>query len=186
MLEKSFGVVHLLILLFLILIVFGILLLLVLRLATWLNKKFPQRPGRRVSIAGVVIGGLTDVFASSVLALPVVMYLQIKGSAAIASVINSGGWLYWLQLAIGLGCSGLGGYVAAWIAKHDELLNGLLSSILCTAIGLYSILLGKGAQSLRMQILLLAAASAFALLGGYLRQKQKSISRAPGIVGPVA
>jgi hypothetical protein len=37
--------------------------------------------------------------------------------------------------------------VAAWIAKHDELLNGLLSSFLCTAIeliGLFSALLGKG------------------------------------------
>src|ERR1700756_5139063 len=99
MLEKSFGAVHLLILLFLILIVFGILLLLVLRLATWLIKKFPRRPGQRVSFAGVVIGGITAVFASSVLALPVVIYLQIKGSAAIASAIHSSSWLYWLQLA---------------------------------------------------------------------------------------
>jgi hypothetical protein len=160
--ERLFGLVHLLILLFFTLVVFGILLLLVLHLATWLIKKFPSRPGQRVSVAGVVVGGITDVFASSVLALPIVIYLQIKGFAAIASAIHSGGWLYWLQLAIGLGCSGLGGYVAAWIAKHDELLNGLLSSFLCTAIGLYSVLLGKDSQSLLAQILLLSAAPALA------------------------
>jgi hypothetical protein len=186
MLERLFSPLHLLVVLFIALIVFGILLLLVLRLATWLNNKFPRGPGQRVSIAGVVMGGITAVFAASVLALPVLIYLQMKGSAAIASAIDSGGWLYWLQLAIGFGCSGLGGYVAAWIAKHDELLNGLLSSFLCTAIGLYSILLGKGVQSLLMQILLLVAAPAFALLGRYLRQKQKSISRTPSMVGPVA
>ena len=33
-------------------------------------------------------------------------------------------------------CSVLGGYVAARIAKHDELLKGELSSILCVASGL--------------------------------------------------
>ena len=76
-------------------------------------------------------------------------------------------------------------YVAARIAKHHELLNGLLSSFLYAAMGLYSILLGKGGQSLLMQILLFAAAPAFALLGGYLRQNQKSISRTPSMVGPV-
>jgi hypothetical protein len=143
MLEKYFGLVHLLILLFFFLNVVGILLLLILRLATWLNKKFPRRSGQRVSIAGVVMGGITDVFASSVLAHPVVIDIQAKGSAAIASAIQSGGWSYWLQLAIEFGCSALGGYVAAWIVKHDELLNGLLSSFLCTAVTLYPTCLAK-------------------------------------------
>ena len=182
MLEKSFGLVHLLILLFFFLIVVGVMLLLVLRLATWLNKKFPRRPEQRLSIAGVVIGGIIDVFASSVLAVPVVIYLQTKGSAAIAAAIHSSGWLYWLQVAIGFGGSALGGYIAAWIANHDELLNGLLSSFLCIGLALYSILLGKGDQSLFAQILLLATAPAFALFGGFLRQIQKSITRTPGTV----
>lgn len=186
--ERVFSLVHLLIMLFLILIVFGILLLLVLRLATWLIRKFPHRPGQRVSMVGVAIGGITDVVASSVLTIPLFIYVQIapEGSARFASSIHSSGWLYWVQLATGLGCSTLGGYVAAWIAKHDELLNGLLSSFLCTAIGLYSILLGKDSQSLFARILLLAAAPTFALFGGYLRQIQKRISRKPSMVGPFA
>lgn len=176
--ERFSDLGHLLILLFFSVIVLGVLLLLFLRLATWLIRRFPQQPGRRVSVAGVVIGGITCIFMSGVMGIPVFLYLEIKDSDSVASAVHSGGWFYWLQMAIGLGCSALGGYVAAWIAKHDEPLNGLLSSFLFAAMGLYSILLGKHNGSLLAQISLLAAASAFALLGGYLRQIQKSIRRA--------
>src|ERR1700730_16739332 len=130
--EGLFSPLHLLILLFSALIVFGIPLLLLFLLARWLDKRLQRRPGARVSFVGVVIGGIVDVFASSLLALPLVIYVMVryelldapKGSAAIASSIHSSAWLYGLQLAIGLACSALGGYVAAWIAKHNELLNG--------------------------------------------------------------
>jgi len=151
-----------------------------------------RRPGVRVSIVAVVIGGVTDVVSSSLLAIPVIIYVMIKydllhvpnGSAAIASSIHSSAWLCGLQLTIGLGCSALGRYVAAWIAKHDELLNGLLSSFLCTAIGVYSILSGKDSESVLVHILLLTAAPVFAFLGGYLRQTQKRTGRTPGTMSP--
>jgi len=185
--EGYLSLVHLLILLFVFLIILGILLLFVLRFAIWLKKRFPRRPGQRVSIAGVVTGGITDVLASGFLGVPAVIYIQTKGgSDAVISALNSSSWLYWLQMAIGVGSSALGGYVAAWIAQHDEPLNGLLSSFLCTTIALYSIVLGSGARSLLAQILFLAAAPAFGFLGGYLRQIQKRITGTPGIVGPVA
>jgi len=95
---------------------------------------------------------------------------------AVTSIVHANLWLYGMQLAVGLSCSAFGGYVAAWIAKRDELLNGLLSSFLCVAIGLYSIFLGKGDQSLLAQILLLPTGAAFALLRGYLRQTPKRTS----------
>jgi hypothetical protein len=187
--EGFFNPLHLLILLFVALIIFGLPLLLLFLLARWLDKRLQYRPGMRVSIVSTVIGGITDVVASSVLALPVVIYVVAKygllqsdkGPAAIASSIHSSAWLYGLQLGIGLGCSVLGGYVAAWMAKHDELLNGLLSSILCTAIGVYSIISGKDSQSVVVQISLLTAAPAFALFGGYLRQTQKRMGHTPGV-----
>ena len=190
--EGYFSPLHLLILLFSALIIFGIPLLLVFLLARWLDKRLQSRPGVRVSIVAVVIGGITDVVSSSLLALPVVIYVMVKndlshspdGSAAIASSIRSSAWLYALQLTIGLGCSGLGGYVAAWIAKHDEPLNGLLSSFLCTAIGVYSILSGKDSQPVLVQILLLMAAPLFAFLGGCLRQTQKRKGHTPGTMNP--
>jgi hypothetical protein len=189
--EGFFSPLHLLIVVFSALIVFGIPLLLIFLLARWLDKRLQRRPGLRVSIVAVAIGGIIDVVASTVLAIPLVIYVMVKydllqtpkGSAAIASSIHSSAWLYGLQLAIGLGCSVLGGYVAAWIAKHDELLNGLLSSFLCTAIGVYSVLSGKDSQSMLVQIFLLIAAPAFALLGGYLRQTQKRMGGTPRIMG---
>jgi hypothetical protein len=191
--EGFFSPLHILIVLFSALIVLGLPLLAVLLLVRWANKRQQPQPGTRISIPGVLIGGITDVVSSSILGVPLVIYVTVKFDLLnsprghdITSMIHATPWLYGLQLAIGLGCSVLGGYVAAWIAKHDELLNGLLSSFLCTAIGLYSILLGKDSQSLLAQILLLAAAPAFAFLGGYLRQTQKRISRTPGTAGPFA
>ncbi len=68
------------------------------------------------------------------------------------------------------------------MAKHDELLNGVLSSFLCTAIGIYSVMSGKESESLIVQVFLLAAAPVFALLGGYLRQIQKRTGRTPDAI----
>jgi len=189
--EGFFSPFHLLILLFSALLVFGIPLLLMFLLARWLDKRLKRRPGLRVSIVAVAIGGIIDVVASTVLAIPLVIYVVVKydllqtpkGSAAVASSIHSSAWLSGLQLAIGLGCSVLGGYVAAWIAKHDELLNALLSSFLCIAIGVHSVLSGKDSPSMLVQIFLLIAAPAFSLLGGYLRQTQKRMGGTPSIMG---
>jgi len=190
--EGLFSPLHLLILLLVALVVFGIPLLLVFLLARWLDKRIQRRPGVRVSIVSILVGGITDVVASNVLALPVVVYVMVKcdlfhsakGSVAIDSSIHSSAWLYGLQLGVGLGCSVLGVYVAARMAKHDELLNGVLSSFLCTAIGVYSVMSGKDSQSVFMQIFLLATAPAFALLRGYLRQTHNRRGRAPGAMGP--
>jgi len=183
--EGFFSPWHLLILVVVALVIFGIPLLMIFLLARWLDKRVQGRSGLRVSILGVVTGGIADVVLSSLLAVPVIIYVIVKydllhapnGPAAIASSIHSSPWLYGLQLTIGLGCSVLGGYVAAWIAKRDEPLNGLLSSFLCVAIGAYSVFSGKDSQPLRVQIILIAAAPAFAFLGGYFRQSQKRMGR---------
>jgi putative membrane protein (TIGR04086 family) len=72
-------------------------------------------------------------------------------------------------LLVGMACSVLGGFVAAWLAKHHELLNGALSSILCVAGSIWTISTGKDSQPLWTQVLLLIASPALGLLGGYLR-----------------
>ena len=97
MLEGLFSPLHLLIVLLVALIVFGIPLLLIFLLARWLDKRLQSRPGVRVSLVGVVIGGITDVVSSSILAIPVVIYVMVKydlshapnPSAAIASSRSS-------------------------------------------------------------------------------------------------
>jgi len=115
--EGVFTPLHLLILLFSALIVFGIPLLLVFLLARWLDKNLQRRPGVRVSVVGIAIGGITDVVTSGLLGIPLVIYAMVKydllnapqGSAAVASSIHANGWLYELQLAIGLGGCVIGG-----------------------------------------------------------------------------
>ena len=141
---------------------------------------------RKVSIKGVLIGGFVDVATTTVLAIPLVIYAMAKfnllhaprGSVQvpIALTIHASPLLYGGQLLIGLGGSVLGGYVAAWIARHDELLNGLLSSFLCTVIGVYSLVAGKVSGSMSEQILLLTVTPLFALLGGYLKRTQKRVA----------
>jgi hypothetical protein len=180
---EFFSPLHLLILLFSALIVFGIPLLLVFLLAKWWDKSLQRRPGIRVSIFGIAMGGITDVVATNILAIPVIVYVMVKfdllhtshDPSALTNAIHASPMLYGLQLLIGFACSVLGGYVAAWISKHDELLNGALSSFLCIAIGVYSLARGRIFGSLPVEILLLIASPLCAFLGGYLRLLQKRI-----------
>jgi hypothetical protein len=184
---ELFRPLHLLIILLVALMLFGIPGLLLFLLARWCDKNLQRRPGVRVSIVGITVGGITDVVATNILAIPVVVYTMAKfdlfhtpqDSSAITNAIHTNPALYGLQLLIGLGCSVLGGYVAARIAKHDELLNGALSSFLCIAIGVYSLGRGKIPGSLSVAILLLIASPLFAFLGGYLRILQKSVVSRP-------
>lgn len=139
----------------------------------------------KISLKGVLIGGIVDVLSSSLLGVPLAIYAVSKidlahtpkeqlGSA-ISAVSHATPWLYGAQLLLGLACSVLGGHVAAWLAKHDELVNGALSSFLCVAIGIYSIVSGKDSHALWVQILMLISAPVCGFLGGYLRLRQRSI-----------
>ena len=69
-------------------------------------------------------------------------------------------------------CSVLGGYVSARIAKHDELLNGANSSILCVGGGTYAVISGSAADDLWMHLVCLPLSPALGALGGYLRSRQ--------------
>ena len=93
----------------------------------------------KISVKGVVVGGVTDIVATVIFTLPLIVYLiatELTGTlkdplqAAVVAAIRANPLLYGLQSLIGLACSVLGGYVAARVAKHDELLNGLLASFL--------------------------------------------------------
>lgn len=67
-------------------------------------------------------------------------------------------------------CSVLGGYFSARIAKHDEVLNGALASILCVGFGVYAVASGTG--RLWLDVLYLPLSPALAALGGYLQSRQ--------------
>ncbi len=135
----------------------------------------------RVSIKGVLIGGIVDVVTSGVLGLPLVIYAMSRidmshtpssqVSMAVTKLIHASPALHSVELLVGLMCSVLGGYVAAWLAKRDELLNGGLSSFLCIILGIYAVTTGRDSNPHWLQFLLLAASPLAAVLGGDLMRR---------------
>jgi uncharacterized membrane protein YfcA len=138
---------------------------------------------RRISVKGVLIGGIVDIVASVVLGLPFALYVMLKvdlshtpnaqASAAVTAAIHGNVPMYVAQLLVGLACSVLGGYVAAWLAKHDELLNGALSSVRCVALSIYTFSTGKDSNPQWLQVLLLVGSPLLALLGGDLMRRHR-------------
>jgi len=136
----------------------------------------------RISIKAILIGGLTDVGLTMILGLPIGIYAALvvdvahipknQIHSAITAVMHRPG-IYFSEMFIGFACSVLGGYVAARIAKHDELLNGCLASFLCVAGGVWTISTGRMTDPLSREILLLITSPLLSLLGGYLRLKQR-------------
>jgi hypothetical protein len=141
----------------------------------------------KLSFKGVVVGGVTDIVATTILTIPVVAYILITKlqpanmsqdqiQIAVTAAIQANRLLYVCQLLVGSGCSVLGGYVGARLAKHDELLNGSLTSFLCVGGGFYSLAAGIGSSSLLLHLAGFVVSPALGLLGGYLRLAQKRAS----------
>ncbi len=134
----------------------------------------------KVSIRGVVVGGMTDIVATVILTLPLVVYvisevtdtLKDPLQAAVTATIQANPLLYALESIIGLACSVLGGYVAARVAKHDELLNGVLASSLPVALGVYPLATANDSGPLLLPVLLLMASPLCSGFGGHLRLVQ--------------
>ena len=101
---------------------------------------------KQVSVIGVLVGAVTDIVSTNLFVLPVAVYVtlthgivhlpQPQQQAATIAAIQANVPLYTATMVIGCGCSVLGGYVAAWIAKRSELLNGGLSAFLCVSFAL--------------------------------------------------
>lgn len=135
---------------------------------------------KQVSAIGVLIGAVTDIVATNLFTLPIGVYVTVadgianlpKGQqqAAMVGALHANIFLYSAVMLVGGGCSILGGYVAAWIAKRSELLNGALSSFLCVAFALYAIITGKADEPLWLAICLLPLSPALGAAGGYLKR----------------
>lgn len=140
----------------------------------------------RISIKGVVVGGITDIVATNILAIPLTIVIltnlgaghsAAERQAAVTAAFQPHGSLFTGMLIVGAFGSILGGYVAAWLARHDELLNGALSAWLCTAIGIYGIAALPHMQPLWLQAVDFIMSPAAGLSGGYLRRLQIRSSR---------
>jgi hypothetical protein len=137
----------------------------------------------KVSVKGVLVGAVVDVVSSGIVGIPLVLYVithtGITDESALISEIHSRMRadlaLHSIQLILGTGCSILGGYVAARIAKHDEVLNGALSSFLCILLGIHSAASG-GVESPVEFAFLFPVTIGAAALGGFLARKSRRVA----------
>lgn len=141
----------------------------------------------KVSIKAVVIGGIVDIVSTNLLSIPFIIFLMVGmynpatpnaqlTTKTLLSVIHSNPVLFTVQILIGSIGSILAGYIAAKIAKHDELLNGSLSAFLCVGSGIYSLILGATTESIFLVLVGFILSPSLGLLGGYLRVRTTSIA----------
>jgi hypothetical protein len=104
--------------------------------------------------------------------LPLIIYIVVSSGLRPAEILKGSTVFYVSYALLGGICSVLGGYVSARIAKHDELLNGALSSILCVGSGTYAVISGSAADDLWLHLVFLPLSPALGALGGFLRARQ--------------
>lgn len=142
---------------------------------------------KKVSIVGFMIGSIVDIVGTNIWGIFVTIYvmvsynlLPIAGSsseltAKVLNIFQTDPLIFSLNFIVGAMFSIFGGYIGALIAKHDELLNGALSSFLCVLSGIYGLFSGSHPINLvLLEILALILSPLLGMLGGYLRLKQKS------------
>jgi hypothetical protein len=120
-----------------------------------------------------VIGNIVDIISTNIAILPIMIYILISSGPSgdtadsVIQVLMASSVFRISSIILGALCS-VAGYVSARIAKHDEVLNGALSSILCVVGGLYSVLSGSAA----LHLALLPLAPMLGALGGYLNSRR--------------
>jgi len=145
---------------------------------------------RQLSPLGVLVGGVTDIVATNIAAMPVAIVAGIKAVAstpnfvqlpkdqqtrALLETMQQTPSLHVASLVLGAACSVLGGYVAGRLAKRGELLNGALSALFCVGLGVYGAATGKGAAGTGplQHAFFLVASPALGALGGYLSLRRR-------------
>lgn len=143
---------------------------------------------RHISFKAVWIGAVADMVLSTIsgaliaVAFVVILHLARTPNDPLDWTLlkpeNQNSLLYAIQVIVGSVCSVLAGFVAAWVAQHDELLNGALSSIACVLLGLLTVAADKDPHLRPIHILLLIASPFFGLLGGYIKLRLKAATDA--------
>lgn len=141
---------------------------------------------RGISIRAVFFGGVTDIAASTILGIPLGIYVVSSHGltnlhndalrSAVVTVVHGSPLLYAAQLLIGFGSSILGGYVAASLARENKRLNGILAAWLCVGIGVHALVTGQDGMSPAMVALMIGVTPLCYLLGASLQAKRAAHS----------
>ncbi len=151
---------------------------------------------KRVSVMGVVVGAVADIVASNVAAFPILVVAATKVDVrslpkqeqghALLQAVQATHSLFAAQLLLGSACSVLGGYIAARIAKHDQVLNGALSAFLCVGLGVYALLAKSDGFSPLTHAALFVASPLCGALGGYLAERGSRSTAGPPVAPTTA
>lgn len=139
-----------------------------------LKEENKVKAGEKFSVKAVVIGLLIDIGGTLgvgfLVGVFVGIYLIVKGvppDRMEEAIYSSFGFLL-LSLIIGLFFTGLGGYIAAKIAKTAELKHAFVVGLLSTLTGMLYIVLSSNPGPPAYNIVALTLAIPIAVLGGYL------------------
>jgi len=128
---------------------------------------------RRISFLGILVGGTVSYLLPAVIAMPVAFLFGIRlvaathSPAALQHEIIWNPFYYYGILALQIACSVLGGYLAGVTARHDEVLNGFLSSIISVAVT--TLFHALDPHPFSIKVVKVVGIVAAAGLGGYLR-----------------
>ncbi len=144
----------------------------------------------KISIKGIVVGALIDWVTSLTFMMPLTAYVMVSRrimqlpreqvKAALNAAMHKDLRIFGIQLLIGIACSVIGSYVAGVLAKQAQILNGVLSAMLPSVTGIYSLFVGTYSQPLWLTLILIFVATPLAgMLGGYLALLQARRSAVP-------
>jgi hypothetical protein len=143
----------------------------------------------RVSILGVVVGGIADILLTFVLQVMVlggvIPFDQVppdQVSQFLEQALLASPSLMAMSFITGGVATLIGGCVAARIAGHDEVLNGALSAWICAGTGLYALVSSTSTLPAWLIVLSILLSVACAAVGGILILRGKSPGPARGIV----
>ena len=133
----------------------------------------------RVSLVGVATGNLIDIISSFIVAFVAAFPIALVHTLSYRqpldpSALGQSGMFVAVSGILGSLCSILAGYVSARIAKHDEVLNGTLSSVLCIGLSAYSIFSGSITNHVGLYLAFVPLSLVLGAFGGYLRLRQRS------------
>ena len=138
----------------------------------------------KLSYKGIIIGSISDIILTNLFTIPLLIYViyhmgstELPTADALLKELKNNSFYNTIAFLIGSVCSIIGGYIAARIAKSNELLNGTLASFLCVGMGIYSILSGTSKYTLTIHLLIVLLTIALSFLGGYLRFRQTKNSK---------
>lgn len=133
------------------------------------------------SLVGVLVGGVTNIVAANLLGVPIGAYVILKTEAlemphsvqkaAYLDALHANPALFALSLATWGLSSILDGYVAARVAKENEVVVGALSSWACIALAANAFVHGLSGQPIWQFLVWLPGSPLLGALGGYVTQR---------------